>query len=78
MRRRATRATAGAAPAYAPERNRVERVWRPLKDELRNHRWWAGLPALERATGVQLHRRRAECHRPGRGIRRVEAVCTSG
>ena len=45
---------------------------------MRNHRWWAGLPALERATGVQLHRLRAEFHRPGRGIRLVEALCSSG
>jgi transposase len=36
--------------AYAPELNLIERVWRHLKDKLSNHRWWADLPALERAT----------------------------
>ncbi len=41
-------------PAYAPELSLVERVWRHLKDKLANHRWWADLPALERATGVLL------------------------
>lgn len=58
-------------PAYAPQLHRIERVWRHLKDKLSNHRWWADLPALERATGVLLDALRAECHRPGRGIRLV-------
>ena len=55
-------------PAYAPELNRIERVWRHLKDKLSNHRWWADLPALERATGLLLDALRAEFHRPGRGF----------
>jgi DDE superfamily endonuclease len=58
-------------PAYAPQLNLIERVWRHLKDKLGNHRWWADLPALERATGVLLDALRAEFHRPGRGIRLV-------
>ncbi len=32
-------------PAYAPELNLIERVWRHLKDKLSCHRWWADLPA---------------------------------
>jgi transposase len=51
-------------PAYAPELNLIERVWRHLKDNLSNHRWWADLPALERATGTLLNHLRAEFHRP--------------
>lgn len=51
-------------PAYAPELNLIERVWRHLKDKLSNHRWWADLPALEQATGTLLDGLRAEFHRP--------------
>ena len=58
-------------PAYSPELNLIERVWRHMKDKLANHRWWADLPALEQATGVLLDRLRAEFHRQGRGIRLV-------
>jgi transposase len=65
-------------PAYAPHLNLIERVWRHLKDKLSNQRWWADLPALERATGVLLDRLRAEFHRPGRGIRLVHDFCKSG
>ena len=62
-------------PAYAPELHLIERVWRHLKDKLSNHRWWADLPALERATGVLLDALRAEFHRPGHGIRLVHNIC---
>ncbi|HEV2126160.1 MAG TPA: IS630 family transposase [Chloroflexota bacterium] len=58
-------------PAYSPELNLIERVWRHLKDKLANHRWWADLPALEHATGVLLDHLRAEFHRPDCGIRLV-------
>ncbi len=51
-------------PAYSPELNLIERVWRHLKDKLSNHRWWADLPALERATGILLDRMDARFHRP--------------
>ena len=51
-------------PTYAPELNLIERVWRHLKDKLANHRWWADLPALERATGVLLDCTTARFHRP--------------
>ena len=65
-------------PAYSPELNLMERVWRHLKDKLANHRWWADLPALERATGVLLDALRAEFHRPDRGIRLVHNFCQVG
>ena len=65
-------------PACAPELNRIERVWRPLQDTLSNYRWWADLPALERATGVRLDALRAEFHRPGWGIRLVHHCCDVG
>ena len=58
-------------PAYAPHLNLIERVWRHLKHKLGSHRWWADLPALERATGALLDGIRAEFRRPGCGIRLV-------
>jgi hypothetical protein len=51
-------------PAYAPELNRIERVWRHFKDKLSNHRWWADLPAREHATATLLDRMEAHFHRP--------------
>jgi transposase len=51
-------------PAYAPELNLVERVWRHLKDKLACHRWWADLDALRAATGALLDRTEARFHRP--------------
>jgi transposase len=64
-------------PAYSPELNLIERVWRHLKDKLANHRWWADLPALEHATGVLLDQLRAHFHRPDLGIRLVRNFRTS-
>ena len=64
-------------PAYSPELNLIERVWRHLKDKLANHRWWADLPALEHATGVLLNQLRAQFHRPDLGIRLVRNFRTS-
>jgi len=60
-------------PAYSPELNLMERVWRHLKDNLANHRWWADLPALERAAANLLDRLEAHFHRPeGIGLRPVQ------
>ncbi len=63
-------------PASRPELNRRERVWRHLKDKRANHRWWAELPALERATTGLLDRLEAHFHRPA-GIHRrpVQNFC---
>lgn len=52
-------------PAYSPELNLIERVWRHLKDKLSNHRWWADLHALERATGLLLDHTHARFHKRG-------------
>ncbi len=63
-------------PAYSPQLNLMERVWRHLKDKLANHRWWADLPALERATITLLDRLEAHVHRPeGISLRPVHNLC---
>ena len=61
-------------PAYAPELNLLERVWRRLKDKLSCHRWWAELGALERATAGLLSQLTARFHQPdGGGISHVSS-----
>ena len=63
-------------PAYAPELNRIERVWRHLKDKLSCHRWWADLDALEAATATLLSRIEARFHQPDPGgIAPVQNFC---
>ena len=37
-------------PAYSPELNLIERLWRYLKDKLACHRWWNDLERLQQAT----------------------------
>ena len=65
-------------PAYTPELNLTERVWRHLKDKLSNHRWWADLPALERATAALLDRMTACFHRQeGITLQSVQDFCAS-
>lgn len=54
-------------PAYAPELNLIERVWRHLKDKLACHRWWADLAALEDATAALLAQLQARFHQPDPG-----------
>lgn len=36
-------------PAYTPQLNLMERVWRYLKEKLSNHRWWNDLDRLREA-----------------------------
>jgi hypothetical protein len=63
-------------PAYAPELNLIERVWRHFKDKLSNHRWWADLPARKHATATLLDRMGAQSHRPeGITLRPVHNFC---
>lgn len=50
-------------PAYAPEPNPIERVWRPLKDKPSCNRRGADLDALEAATATLLSRIEARFHR---------------
>jgi DDE superfamily endonuclease len=63
-------------PAYAPELNLIERLWRHLKDKLSCHRWRADLDALQCATTHLLDHLRAEFHRPD-GITLVQDSCGS-
>jgi transposase len=47
-------------PAYAPQLNLIERLWRYLKDKLACHRWWNDLQRLQQAaqtllTGLEVH-----------------------
>lgn len=41
-------------PAYAPQLNLIERVWRYLKSKLACHRWWNDLDRLQRAAATLL------------------------
>jgi hypothetical protein len=41
-------------PAYSPQLNLIERLWRYLKAKLANHRWWNDLARLEQATATLL------------------------
>ena len=41
-------------PAYAPQLNLIERLWRYLKAKLANHRWWNDLARLQLATDTLL------------------------
>jgi putative transposase len=41
-------------PAYAPQLNLIERLWRYLKGKLACHRWWNDLTRLMRATETLL------------------------
>jgi transposase len=41
-------------PAYAPQLNLIERVWRWLKSKLACHRWWKNMAHLQTATRLYL------------------------
>jgi hypothetical protein len=41
-------------PAYAPQLNLIERLWRYLKAKLANHRWWHDLDRLQPAADAWL------------------------
>ena len=47
-------------PAYSPQLNLIERLWRSLKDKLACHRWWTDLERLQHAaetllSGLEVH-----------------------
>jgi DDE superfamily endonuclease len=47
-------------PAYTPQLNLIERLWRYLKAKLACHRWWNDLARLQQAaetllTGLEVH-----------------------
>jgi transposase len=65
-------------PAYSPELNLMERVWRHVKDKLSCHRWWADWPALWEATTALLPHVTARFHQMTRpGIAVVQNFCSS-
>ncbi len=53
-RRYATRFEPFFLPAYAPQLNLIERLWRYVKQKLACHRWWNDLDPLMRATETLL------------------------
>jgi transposase len=65
-------------PAYSPELNLIERVWRHLKDKLSCHRWWNDLDALQSATSTLLDQLEACFASPTTPkIRLVRNLCES-
>ena len=53
-RRYATRFEPFFRPAYAPQLNLIERLWRYVKQRLACHRWWNDLDHLIQATELVL------------------------
>jgi transposase len=65
-------------PAYTPELNLMERVWRHVKDKLSCHRWWANWHALWTTTEALLGHLRARFHQTkGPGLEIVQNFCTT-
>lgn len=65
-------------PAYTPELNLMERVWRYVKDRLSCHRWWADWQALWEATTALLTHVKARFHQAeGPSIDIVQNFCAS-
>ena len=65
-------------PAYTPELNLMERVWRTVKDKLSCHRWWADWQALWEATEALLAHLKARFHRKkGPAIELVQNFCAT-
>lgn len=65
-------------PAYTPNPNRLERVWRFLKQKPARHRFWADRDGLRHAAGALPDRTEARFHagRPP-GIRLAQDFCQS-
>jgi len=65
-------------PAYAPQLNLIERLWRYLKAKLANHRWWNDLSRLEQATDTLLSRLTVRFHSgEGPAFHLVQDFCQS-
>jgi DDE superfamily endonuclease len=65
-------------PAYAPHLNLIERLWRYLKDQLANHRWWNDLSRLQQATDTLLSQLTVRFHPDeGPAFRLVHNLCDS-
>jgi transposase len=65
-------------PAYAPNLNLLERVWRFLKQKLACHRFWADPQGLRQAATTLLSQTEARFHSPDRpAIRLGQNLCQS-
>jgi transposase len=65
-------------PAYAPQLNLIERLWRHLKDKLTCHRWWNDIDHLKRATETLLGMVAVHFHpTDGPAFRPVQNLCES-
>jgi transposase len=65
-------------PAYAPQLNLIERLWRHLKAKLACHRWWNDVDRLKQATngllaGLEVHFHATD----GPAFRPVQNFCES-
>lgn len=65
-------------PAYSPQLNLIERLWRYLKAHLANHRWWNDLSRLEQATDTLLGQLTVHFHPDERpAFQLVQNLCES-
>ena len=65
-------------PAYSPQLNLIERLWRYLKDKLSCHCWWNDLDRLIQATETLLGRLTVRFHpTEGLAFRLEENFCVS-
>lgn len=65
-------------PAYAPQLNLIERLWRYLKQKLACHRWWNDLDRLLQATETLLATLEVHFHAAdGPGFRTIQNFCQS-
>lgn len=67
-------------PAYSPELNLIERLWRYLKAQLACHRWWNDLARLQQAAETLLTHLEVHFHAnpaDGAAFRLVQNFCES-
>lgn len=63
-------------PAYSPQLNLIERLWRYLKAKLANHRWWHDLDQLQQATDALLGHLTVHFHSDeGTAFQLVQDLC---
>ncbi len=65
-------------PAYAPQLNLIERLWRYVKQRLACHRWWNDLDRLIQATEALLASLEVHFHATdGPAFRTTQNFCQS-
>ena len=65
-------------PAYSPQLNLIERLWRYVKQRLACHRWWNDLDHLMQATETLLTTREVHFHATdGSTFRPAQNLCQS-